>query len=386
MKVALVVDNFDPLAGGLEQWTVRFAEFLLARGHEVHTVTFAEGNHTLPVHLTLLPRARDAIGRAAAVAHALASLAVDVVHDTGLSWSGDVFHPQTGSRLLSQTRLVATHPPLRRLRAAISPVSILWRMRMAGLERRQIRNAKAIVVVSRLVREQLGARYGLTPDRTTLIPNGVDTARFAPDRLAASREAMRAELGAGGAVLFLSSAFNMRLKGVDTAIRALAALTAEGEDVRLVVAGESPDAEWRQLVGGLGLNQRVTFLGAVADMVPLFAASDALLHPTRWDACSLSTIEAQAAGRPAVTTAMNGASDLIVDGETGFVLREPEDLNGLAARMRLLLDPALRGRIGEAARRAAASFDVRDNHAAVERLLLEAAEQNRRSRRENMDF
>jgi glycosyltransferase involved in cell wall biosynthesis len=379
MKIALVLENFDPQAGGLEQWTVRFAEFLLGRGHEVYVVAFQQANHSPLVRMTLLPPTRGLMRRAAMVAHALPELAVDVVYDAGLSWSGDVHHPQTGSRLLSQARLIATHSLLHRLRAAVSPFSIRWRMQVARLERRQIRSARKIIAVSGLVRAHLCARHGLAPDHVTMIWNGVDTARFAADRLDGLREGARVELGAGNVTLFLASAFNMRLKGVDTAIRALALLVAEGAVARLLVAGALPDASWHRLVSDLRAGDHVTFLGPVADMVPIFAACDVLVHATRWDACSLSTIEGQAAGMPVITTAMNGAAELIIDGETGFVLEDPEDVGALASRMRSLLDPALRHRIGESARRAAAAFEVRNNQAAVERLLIEAAKERRQT-------
>ena len=377
MRVALALENFDPLAGGLEKWTVGLAAFLLDKGHDVHVLAFGQANHALPVKMTILPPASGIWPRADAVATALRGLAVDVVHDTGRSRSGNVYHPQTGSRLLSQARLIATQPVLRRLRSAISPISIRWRHEIARLERRQVKAATRIIAVSRLVRTHLCAQHGLRQDQLTLIPNGVDVARFASPQLDPLRTDARARIGAGDSVLFLASAFNMHLKGVDTAIKALGVLAAEGAagkaNVRLAVAGAQADQNWHRLAASCGVGDRVDFLGPVADMRPLFAAADALVHATRWDAGSLSTIEGQASGIPVITTAMNGAADLIEDGTTGFVLPDPDDVAALAARMRTLLDPTTRRRIGAAARQAAPAFDVRINLAAVERVLLEAA-------------
>ncbi len=373
MRVALVTDNFDPLAGGLEKWTVSLAAYLLEKGHDVWVLAFGEANHVLPVSMTILPPAPDTWQRAEAVAAALRDLTVDVVHDTGVSWSGDVFHPQTGSRLLSQARLIATQPPLRRLRSAISPVSIRWRRDMARLERRQIERATTIVAVSRVVRGHLCAQHGLREDQFTVIPNGVETARFASRQLDPLRQEARARIGAADSILFLASAFNLHLKGVDTAIRALGVLTAAGANARLAVAGGRADDWWHRLAADRGVSDRVTFLGPVSDMRPLFAAADALVHTTRWDACSLSTIEGQAAGLPVITTATNGASELIADGMTGYVLPDPEDTVALSDRMRGLLDPMTRRTIGAAARTAAATFDLSINHAAVEQVLLQGA-------------
>ena len=55
MRVALVTDNFDPLAGGLEKWTVSLAAYLLEKGHDVWVLAFGEANHVLPVSMTILP-------------------------------------------------------------------------------------------------------------------------------------------------------------------------------------------------------------------------------------------------------------------------------------------------------------------------------------------
>ncbi len=204
---------------------------------------------------------------------------------------------------------------------------------------------------------------GSTPLEITVVPNGAETARLAPEVLGKLRPPERARLGVGTGTVFLGSAHNMRLKGMDTAIRALLRLRAEGADVHLLIAGAAPDAAWTRLAAPA--EGRVRFLGLVDDMARLFAAADALVHPTRWDACSLSTIEAGAAGLPAITTVRNGAAELIEERVTGFVLPDPEDDAALAERMRRLLDPAVRRRMGEAARAASRGHDVRANYEAV---------------------
>jgi UDP-glucose:(heptosyl)LPS alpha-1,3-glucosyltransferase len=377
VKVALVTDRFDPLAGGQEQWTVGFAAHLLGRGHEVHVVAFGEANHTLPIRRHILPHARQMLERARDVGASIGTFKPDVVHDGGTSWSGHVFHPHTGSRRLSEACLLAALPAPRRLRSMISPRGWRYRWHMARLEQLQVRNARRIVALSHRLRALLAERHGVPPERITVIPNGVDTQRFAPAQLAGLRQPARRMLGLGDGMLFLAAAHNLLLKGVDNAMRALAVLRQEGADARLVVAGGSPDAFWTGLATRLGLRDHVHFLGPVTDMVPLFAAADVMLHPTRWDACSLATIEGLAAGLPVITTAMNGASELIAHGQSGFVLPDPEDVQALAAHMRQLCDPGARRCIGAAARTTALQHDSRDNFRAVEELLLQVADECR---------
>ncbi len=375
MKIALIVERLDAGACGAGQWTVSLARHLAGNGHDVHVLTFsAVAIPGLDATIHLLRPARGCLDQAACVAAALRALAPITVHDIGMSASGDVFQPQTGSRLLSQARLVGTHAPLRRLRAAMSPPSIRWRHHMARLERMQIGRASQVIAVSRLVRDCLARQHAIDPAGMQVVYNGVDTAAFAPARLAPLRSLARAQLGVGQSVVFLISAYNLWLKGVDTAIRALAQL---GGDSRLVVAGGVPDAGWLRLAAQCGVTDRVRWLGPVADMLPLFAAADAVVHPTRWDACSLSTIEAGAAGLAVVTTAQNGASELVAEGQTGFVLADPNDPPALRCRMRSLLDPTIRQRMGHAALAASAGMDIGRNLAAVERAITAVVQPGR---------
>lgn len=384
MRVALVLDQFDPFRGGLAQWAAEFADYLLEQGHEVQVVAFEAGDHALPVAVTVLQAVRSEMERARRVERHFAGLprreAPDVVHDTGTSWAGDVFHPQTGSRLLSLNREVAAFRPLRRVRGTVSPKMIGRRRGMARLERIQVTRARRVIAVSNWIRDMLVARHGVAPERIRVIPNGVDTRRYAPGRIAGLREAARASLGLGNATLFLAAAYNLHLKGMGTAIRAIGRLAAEGAPVRLAIAGARADAYWTELAAQAGAADHVRFLGPVADMEPLFAAADAFVHPTRWDACSRATLEAMAAGLPTVTTAVNGASELMVDGRNGFVLPGAGTVELLAGRMRDLLDPELRRRLGDAGLETAGYHDRRDNFRAVEAVLVEAAELRRRDR------
>jgi UDP-glucose:(heptosyl)LPS alpha-1,3-glucosyltransferase len=127
----------------------------------------------------------------------------------------------------------------------------------------------------------------------------------------------------------------------------------------------------------MGLAGIVTLHGDVKEIERFYAAADVLVHPTRWDACSLATIEAMACGLPVITTAANGAADLITNGIDGYVIGDPEDYMLLAERIAVLHDPRLRASIGKAARRASATADIRTNCSAVEAVMAEVAREMR---------
>jgi UDP-glucose:(heptosyl)LPS alpha-1,3-glucosyltransferase len=92
---------------------------------------------------------------------------------------------------------------------------------------------------------------------------------------------------------------------------------------------------------------RVWHAGPTGDVAPFYRAAAALVHPTYYDPCSLVTLEALACGLPVVTTAHNGAAELIAGTGAGAVVASPDDVPELARALRRVLER------GEQARREA---------------------------------
>ena len=121
----------------------------------------------------------------------------------------------------------------------------------------------------------------------------------------------------------------------------------------LVVGGKRP-APWRRLAARLGVAAAVRFTEPVEDLVPYYAAADVYAHPTIYDTCSLVVLEAAACGLPVVTTRCNGAAELFHDGRDIVLAADPADDEHFAAGAQgLLVSPAARRALGEAARRTA---------------------------------
>jgi UDP-glucose:(heptosyl)LPS alpha-1,3-glucosyltransferase len=292
---------------------------------------------------------------------------VDVVHDVGYACSSDLFHPQVGSRVLCLERELRSRPLTARLRLAASPAFRRWKQDLAFTERRQMVLSKRIVVVSEAVRRDLVSYYDIPPGKMLLIPNGVDVDRFSPEARARYRAEARAELGVGQEVLFLAVAHNFQLKGVEVVLRALAKTVRHHHAVRLVVAGKGAIAEYSRKAEQLGIGHLVKFAGQVAFMPRLYAAADALVHPTFHDACSLATLEALASGLPVITTRANGAADGMRNGREGYVIEDAADVRAVGAAMLALLAPEVRHACGLHARQLALANSFDANCAAVAR-------------------
>ncbi len=110
-----------------------------------------------------------------------------------------------------------------------------------------------------------------------------------------------------------------------------------------------------------GAEDRFAFTGPVAGAVEFFLGADAFVFPTVYEPFSNACLEAMAAGLPVITTAVNGAAEVLRDGESGFVLSDPQDDALLAERMEALLDGNRRRRMGVAARRAAETLTPERN-------------------------
>jgi glycosyltransferase involved in cell wall biosynthesis len=141
-------------------------------------------------------------------------------------------------------------------------------------------------------------------------------------------------------------------KGVDVLLRAL-----QGTSIHAVIAGDGPKrGEWEALAASLGLEQRVRFAGEVPDVElrALMQSCAVLVLPsiTRAEAFGYVQLEAMASGKPIVSTDVpSGVSWVNLDETTGLIVRagDPSALRG--ALERLMNDPSLRRRFGDAGRR-----------------------------------
>lgn len=201
------------------------------------------------------------------------------------------------------------------------------------------------------------ARLGVPRGNVVVIPN--PPVRPVPAADAARRAELRARAGiATDAVVMISVAGFREKKGQDSLIRALAAAGSSQLALRLV--GDGPErAACERLAAGLGVSDRVTFVGYRENPDEDFACADIAVMASKTDAMPNSLVEAQLRGLPVVCWDFGGCAETFVAGVTG-VLTPFDDIAALAAAMRRLgEDDATRGRMSaEAARFAAGRFST----------------------------
>jgi rhamnosyl/mannosyltransferase len=214
--------------------------------------------------------------------------------------------------------------------------------------------------------------------RVAVIPFGIDVERFRSANV--STTAIRAvrEAAEGPRVLFVGRL--VYYKGVDVLLEAMASLAARAQKPgTLLVIGEGPlEPELRARATALGISNQVRLLGRVpdADLPAYYRAADVFVLPSvaRTEAFGVVQVEAMASGVPVVSTNLpTGVPWVNQDGITGLVV-PPGDSRALADALgRLLDDPALRARLGEAAAARAALRFSRDRMVADFRAVIEAA-------------
>jgi glycosyltransferase involved in cell wall biosynthesis len=178
-----------------------------------------------------------------------------------------------------------------------------------------------------------------------------------------------------------------RGKRLDLAVEAFARLARERMPTArlLVVGGPDGDSGQLELTGArfraneFGVADRVSFIGPVvhADLPHYYRAADALLLASERESFGLVLLEAQACGLPVVSTSVGGACEVVRNGRTGVVV-DQGDVEGLAAGLAYVLDPALAPRLRAQAIGRAASFDWSRTSANLVRLLASLADQRLR--------
>ncbi len=377
-KIALAVENFSRHAGGAESYAVDLAASLLEAGWRVHLFGHAwdgqpEGARFhkietppawLPAWAKLLRFAREHRRLVRAAGFDLDSGVVlgfgNTVFMNAYQSHGGVHAVSTAKKLFAEPR-----PLVRTAKRLLLKLSLKNRVREA-IESAPFRlePRPRILAIADMIKADMLAAYGLDAGAVEVIYNGIDTARYNPTSAAALRSRARKRFGlAEDAVVFSFMSYDLKKKGLAVLIEAAGMLKRRGAGpFTVLVVGGRPKRAMLRLVERLRLEEAIVFAGPTKAPEEVYAASDAFVLPTYYDACSLVVIEAMASGLPVVTTEANGAAGLIDDGVEGFVIAHPPQAGELARRLAELMDAGRRRAMGEKAAESGARRSLADTH------------------------
>jgi glycosyltransferase involved in cell wall biosynthesis len=211
------------------------------------------------------------------------------------------------------------------------------------------RCARRIVAVSRFVAESAIAS-GLPAEMVEVIYDGVETPRR-PSAEERARARRLWNLPAANAPLLGLVGYLLPEKNQALAVRALPILLARYPDCRLLLAGDGPcRVELERLARQEGVAGAVHFAGIVDDVAQVYAALDVFVFPSFAEPLGSSLLAAMAYGLPAVAVAAGAVPEVIRSETNGLLISDPGAEAFAAAALRLLDDPALAARLGDAAR------------------------------------
>lgn len=229
---------------------------------------------------------------------------------------------------------------------------------LAG-ERMLARITDRIVTISPRQRSEIVERFRVAPpDRVSVIPLGLDLDRFLAidrrtfdfgDQLGFPREAF--VIGCVGRLV--------RIKDIRTLIDAVAIAAAELPSLRLAIVGDGTErAALEQHMRQSNLGAVVAFTGWRRDLTTVYGGLDVVALSSRNEGTPVALIEAMAAGRPVVATAVGGVPDVVEDGVSGLVVTPADPERLAAAIVRLGRSPDVRAQMGCRGREAARRYDV----------------------------
>lgn len=236
------------------------------------------------------------------------------------------------------------------------------------------RYASHIIAISSAVQDHMAKSV---QGKTTVVNDGIEVERFGK---VAPAEAKRA-LGFSpqARIVGMVGRF-IHVKGFHDFISMAEIVAKEDKDVHFVLIGPDDipeEDEYRnaclQQIERAGLRNRFTITGLLPDPASFMPALDILVLPTvTWDGFGLVVLEAQASGKPVVSTDCGGPADIIIDGKTGYIVPR-QDVDAMAAKVsELLSDEKLAEQMGRAARARATrpQFNIVNTVRQIENIYL----------------
>ena len=212
--------------------------------------------------------------------------------------------------------------------------------------------------------------------KVRVVYNGIDV-DDPKIEIGAAESRLRKELGlSDDRPVLINVGRLIHMKGQEYAVRLVAAAISRGVDINLLLVGGHQDRRYvdriETLISELGVGNRVKLTGFRKDIPTLLSISDILIHPSLDEAHPRAVLEAMAAGIPVVAFDVDGVSETVVDGETGYLLPIGDVSGMVESGLRLTEDSSVRARMGrEGRRRVEDHFSARVTADQVSQVILE---------------
>ncbi|HMK77070.1 MAG TPA: glycosyltransferase family 4 protein [Thermodesulfobacteriota bacterium] len=380
IRFAIGLRDFSKKRGGAERYLVDLCARMASEGHEVHVYAERQdvedpGILFHSVKTIPFPKSIRLLSFAIRATEAMENGNYDITFGVGNTLKADILQPHGGVHWAWFWRSLRVYDQplvwvIKFLGRVLSPKQ--WVQGYIESSPYKKKHFRKIIAISDMVKQDMMRWYRIPEEKISVVYNGVDIERFRP-RNRQYREEIRGRHGIGTeemVILFVSN--NFRMKGLVFLIKALARIK-EGAPppIKLLILGRDRQGSYLGLARSMGIFEDVIFAGSTNEPEKYYGASDLLVHPTFYDACSLTVLEALASGIPVITTRCNGASGIVTQGQEGFVIYDPRDDRALAEKISFFLNREKLERASIAARHLAESYSLERNWREMEHILLD---------------
>ena len=357
MRIALLARRFDSAGGGTERDLIVTAQGLRTAGHQV-TIFADEIRGAAGDWEVRRVGAGPRLGRAVSLlrfawtaAPAARRAGAELVLSFARCEGADVVRSGGGAHV---SYLRAARKWRGALGAFAMRMSPYHRVQML-VERQAFRSPglKRVIAVSNFVAGDLIREFGLAPEKTITIYNGVDLDRFRPAGDPSERDAIRQKFGVPSSaplVVFVGNGFAR--KGLGFLIEAWPLVAGGG--FLLVVGADRQGDKFARQARALNVGARVIFAGAQPNVNAILRAADSFAMPSLFEPFGNVVMEAMASGLPAMTSAYSGVAEVIPASMRGFRVENPDDVGEVALRLGALFDAS--AAVGREARATAEKF------------------------------
>lgn len=347
IKVVMLTHGYLPCVGGAELQLAALAPLLRSRGCEIHILTRGvtglpsyDRIDNTPVHRipTYQPKTLASLTFTWSALSLIRHLHPDVIHAHALlspTTTAILAKKVMGAPVVAKVLRGGTLGDLDRLKS-----KPFGRSRLKWFST----NVDAFISISREIDREL-SDLGIPESRRPYIPNGVDTPRFAPVTPEEKR-AIRAGLKLHGNPIVVFTGRLAAEKRVDQLLTIWPRVRTLHKNALLLILGNGEEKDRLKNLAGAG----VIFPGRIEDVVPYLQAADLFVLPSATEGLSNALLEALSCGLPAVATDVGGASDVIIHGTNGWLIRPDQPCELEKAILVLLSNENLRASLAKEAR------------------------------------
>ena len=330
-RIAFLRRRFSP-TGGAERYLLRLASGLLSQGHQITLYCEEWSPSENPFQSVRKIESGDPVSFARLVAAQPMHDRHDLVFSLERVPNCDIYRAGDGVHADWLAYRQAFHPLMGRVRTWMRSKN----REMCRLEAQVFApgSLKRLICNSKFVAQQVVKRFDFPEDRIDVIYNGVPYQQFSMGDRTLGRRAL--QLNPDDYVVLLVGAGAER-KGHAIARAAMRRIKAK--HAKLVIVDTPPPVA----------------------MPHVYAAADVFILPTLYDPFANVTLEALAAGLPVITSAQNGASEIIEDDKSGYILPRADDDKLIVHLIDYLADPANRERFHQPAQALAQHYDLARN-------------------------